>query len=167
MERIRTIEEAKKKMLRSVEYYKIRLEAWEKVTRNYKKDGAPFSVLSKNFNNCSFVNEYGTNKIKVNFWSESAGYESDTIYLDGNVYNGLEAATTPDAVQARINKAMENYKTWLEIDSRGAAEIENQIKEIQPLLDTLKEAIKRAEKETNTHYTIQGYIKSYLGILND
>lgn len=59
MERINSIQEAKKKMETSVNYYKCRIEAWEAVQRQCKKNGEPFAVLSKNFSNCDFSDEYG------------------------------------------------------------------------------------------------------------
>lgn len=41
---------------------------------------------------------------------------------------------------------------------------ESQLEAINPALEALKQAIAEA-KETNTHYTMQAYIKEYLRIL--
>ena len=98
MERIYNKEDAKKRMQRSVNFYQIRIEAWENVERVTKKDGSDFAILSKNFKNCEFLTEYGSNKIRVHFHTNENGYEHDDIYLDGDGY-GRQAATTPEAVQ--------------------------------------------------------------------
>lgn len=166
MERIYNKEDAKKRMQRSVNFYQIRIEAWENVERVTKKDGSDFAILSKNFKNCEFLTEYGSNKIRVHFHTNENGYEHDDIYLDGDGY-GRQAATTPEAVQDRITKILENYKTWLAKDQKGLETIEQQIDDITPELETLKTFLKAAENETNTHYTLKSYIKNFLGILND
>ena len=162
MEKIYTIEDAKKKTQKSVNYYACRIEAWEKVTRNFKKDGGTFAILSKNFSNCDFRTEYGSPRIFVYFTNENGYRDSDYITL----YANGEETTTPEGVQAQMNGLVEKYRKWLEVDTIGLESIEDQIKAIMPQLDTLKEAITEA-KTTNTHYTMQSFIKNYLGILND
>lgn len=168
MERITNIEEAKKKMEKSVNFYKCRIEAWEAVTRNRTKTGEAYKILSKNFNNCTFEPYIGDRAIFVKFTDENGHTTRDNINLAPNMYiKGFEeAAETPEAVQMRIDRTIENYKKWYETDKRGLAEIEKQLKEIEPELKKLKEAIKAA-KETNTQYTMQSYIKNYLNILNE
>lgn len=162
MERIYTIEDAKAKMQKSVEYYACRIEAWQKVERLYKKDGSNFSVLSKNFSNCSFTEEYGTKKLIVNFRDETGAYSRDDIYLSKNSYQ--EAKDTPEAIEESIKGVIANYEAWKEKDEKGLADIERQLEAINPALESLKQAIAEA-KETNTHYTMQAYIKEYLRIL--
>lgn len=164
METIRTIPEAKAKMEKSCKYYAVRLAAWENVKRLYKKNGEPFATLSKNFSGAKFIEKYGNRYIEVHFKDESGAYNYDNITLMRNAYKGLEEATTPDEVESRINAQIETYRNWLEIDKNGAKEIENQINNITPELEKIKEALKAAE-ETNTHYTIQAYVKSYLKIV--
>lgn len=162
MERIYTIEDAKAKMQKSVEYYACRIEAWKKVTRLYKKDGGNFSVLSKNFSGCSFVNRFTINRVEVAFRDENGTWTTDDITIDANCYE--EAADTPEAIEKRITALIEKYEAWKEKDEKGLAEIERQLEEINPALESLKKAIAEA-KETNTHYTMQSYIKEYLRIL--
>lgn len=163
MERIYTIEDAKAKMQKSVKYYACRIEAWKKVTRLYKKDGGNFSVLSKNFSGCSFVNRFSSNRVEVTFRDENNSWTTENIIIDANRYE--EAADTPEAIEKRITALIEKYEAWKEKDEKGLAEIEAQINNILPLLDTIKSALKDAEEETNTHYTIKAYIKEYLRIL--
>lgn len=160
MEKIRSIQEAKAKAQRSVDYYNARVEAWERVKRLYTKGGQPFKVLSKNFENLTFREEYGSKKATVFFYTKTSGYEHDDIYL-----TDIEELT-PDAVSERIAKVIDNYKEWREKDEKGLAEIESQLAAIEKPLEALKAAI-TAGKETNTNYIIQSYIKNYLGILND
>lgn len=165
MERIYTIEDAKAKMQKSVEYYACRIEAWKKVERLYKKDGKPFAVLSKNFNNLTLMNRFGSNEAVVYFKDENGRYENDYINLEANSYTKEEAADTPEAIDKRITALIEKYEAWKEKDEKGLAEIEAQINNILPSLDTIKAALKDAEEETNTHYTIKAFIKEYLRIL--
>lgn len=164
MERIYTIDQAKAKMQKSVNYYDARINAWESVTRKYKKDGSDFKNLSQCFSGVTFVTEYGSNKIRVYFHTDESGYEHDDIYLDGDSY-GREAADTAEKVQERIAGVIANYKTWYEKDKKGLAEIENQIAQIKPLLDKINSVIDDAETETNSHHTLRAYIKGALKIL--
>lgn len=164
MERIYTIEDAKAKMQKSVNYYACRIEAWKKVERLYKKDGKPFAVLSKNFNNLTLMNRFGSNEAVVYFKDENGRYENDYINLEANNYTKEEAADTPEAIEKRITALIEKYEAWKEKDEKGLADIERQLEAINPALESLKQAIAEA-KETNTHYTMQAYIKEYLRIL--
>lgn len=162
MERIYSIEDAKAKMQKSVEYYACRIEAWKKVERLYKKDGSNFSVLSKNFSNCNFTEEYGTKKLRITFRDENGEYTRDDIYLSKNCYD--DAKDTPEAIEESIKGVIAKYEKWKQTDEKGLAEIESQLEAINPALEALKQAIAEA-KETNTHYTMQAYIKEYLRIL--
>lgn len=162
MERIYTIEDAKAKMQKSVEYYACRIEAWKKVERLYKKDGKPFTVLSKNFSNLTFTSRFTSNYITVNFKDENGFYQTDEVLISATYKT--EAADTPEAIEKRINAVIENYEAWKEKDEKGLADIERQLEAIKPALEELKKAIEAA-KETNTHYTMQAYIKEYLRIL--
>lgn len=165
--RIYTKQDATEKMKNSVNYYAVRIAAWKNVQRVTKKDGGNFAVLSKNFVNAQFLTEYHINKIQVHFMDENGRYCSDYISLDGNAYTKEPAATTPELVQDRINKIINNYIEWMEKDQKGLDQIENQIDQITPELEKIKNIIDKAKEETNTHYTLQNYIKNYLHILND
>lgn len=160
MERIYNKENAKKKMEKSVSYYQVRIEAWEKVKRVYKKDGSNFKVLSKNFEGCTFYNEYSLNKCGINFYDPFEGYTCDWITYSPET-------ETPDSIEKKINGVIENYKKWLDRDLAGLEAIEKQIDHITPLLEELKNYIKQSEEETNTHYVLKSYVKNYLGCLND
>lgn len=164
MREIRSIKDAKEKMEKSVKYYACRIEAWEKVTRLYKKDGNNFSVLSKNFKDLNFRNRFGSEEAVIYFKDENGAYADDYINLEANSYTHEEKATTPEEVEKRINALIEKYRSWKEIDEKGLTEIERQLEAINPLLEELKQAISEA-KETNTHYTMQSYIKNVLEIL--
>lgn len=159
MDRITSIAEAKAKMQKSVDYYASRIEAWKKVERLYKKDGKPFTVLSKNFKGATFVKKsyyYNQEELTV-YFKDAYGYQNDYI----NVYTEKD---TPDTIEQAIKNQIANYEAWKEKDEKGLADIERQLEAIKPLLDELNKAINEA-KETNTNYTMQGYIKYCLGIL--
>lgn len=162
MERITNINEAKEKMIKSCNYYKCRIEAWKKVARAKTKSGADFKILSKNFNNCSFCERYGSDRIEVCFKNELGYYTTDDITL---CQNGRELET-PDEIENAIRERIENYNKWLTIDEKGATEIEKQLTEILPQIEILKKAIADA-KATNTHYTMQSFIKNSLNIIVD
>ena len=150
-----------------IEYYQVRIEAWESVERLRKKDGSDFAILSKNFKNATLLNEYGSNKIRVYFHTDKNGYESDDIYLNANVYIGLEAAKTPDDIESRIKYQIDQYKHWLIRANKALETIENTLAGITPILDQLSDVIDQGKKDTDTNYIIQQYIKDYLHILND
>lgn len=67
-------------------------------------------------------------------------------------------------MQAKIDGLITKYKEWLEKDLAGLAAIESQLKSIDEALQTIKTAVEAA-KQTNTHYTLQAYIKGYLNII--
>lgn len=160
MERIYSIEDAKAKMQKSVKFYACRIEAWKNVTRLYKKDGKPFAILSKNFEGAKFVQKsyyHNQEEFTIYFTDENGSYQTDYI----NVYTEKD---TPDSIEKAIKDRIEQYEAWKEKDERGLADIERQLEAINPALEELKKAIEAA-KETNTHYTMQAYIKEYLRIL--
>ena len=164
MERIYTVQEAVQKMQKSADYYRVRIEAWEKVKRVYKKDGGDFANLARNFEGAKFEPWLGDQVIKVYFRDECGAYESDYINLKGNAYKNEPDADTADAVQEKITKHIANYKKWLEINTKGAEQIAGQIEEMAEALETLKNIIEKG-RETNTHYTLRNYIKNDLDIL--
>lgn len=49
-----TKNECLEKLLYAKESYLQKIKAWQKVQRQYKKDGSPFAIMSKNFNNAYF-----------------------------------------------------------------------------------------------------------------
>jgi hypothetical protein len=162
MERIYNIEDAKKRTLRSVNFYKKRIEAWENVKRIYTKTGANFKILSKNFTGCSFCCKYGDNRIEVCFRDETNSYATDWINLDANYRE--PAKDTPDKIETAIKDLVKHYKENETKNARGLEIIENELKKLEPELNKLKKTIE-AGKEYNINYTMQAYIKEYLHIL--
>lgn len=164
MEKFYTIEEARQKMQKSVNFYALRIEAWKNVKRIYKKDGGSFSILSKNFENLKFRNRFGSNEAAVYFVDECGRYADDYINLEANNYTHEEAATTPEAIESKISALIAKYEAWKERDEKGLAEIESRLNAISDALETIKKAVKDAE-QVNAHYTMQAYIKGYLNII--
>jgi hypothetical protein len=166
MDKIYNIEQAKEKMKKSAKYYEVRIKAWENVKRLYKKDGGEFAILGKNFSGAKITTKpwnADDKIIEVCFRDENGSWTTDYIGLYATQYN--DEADTPEKVQNRINDLIEKYKSWYEKDKKGAEQIEKQIKAIIPLLDKINKTLDTAKQETNTHYTIQGYIAQYLNIL--
>lgn len=152
---------AKEEMQKSVDYYTARIEAWEKVKRLYTKSGQPFKVLSKNFENLRFVEEYGSKKARVFFREKNGAYAWDDIYLT-DIYNNGDV--TPDAIAEKIANTLTNYKAWEEKDKRGADAVAGQIDVLKESLETIKKAIEES-KAVNTQCVLKGYVKDFLGIL--
>lgn len=163
MERIFTIEDAKKALEKRLSYYTARVEAWEKVERVRKKDGGDFATLSKNFTNCKFITKYGTDEIDVYFYSPFEGHNWDWLTISGNAY-GTEPADTADKIAERIAERIALYNGYIETTKQGLETIGEQLEAIAPELEALKKAIKEAEK-TDCKFVMQGYIKEYLRIL--
>lgn len=161
MDRITNAQDARENMLKSCKYYETRIKAWENVKRQKTKNGQDFKILSKNFTNCTFLKEYGDNKIYIYFKDETGAYNRDYINLSGNSYK--QEITTADALEFAILETIENYKTYYEMDKAGAAAITEQIKNINDSLLVINKVLHDAEN-VNTHYTLKAYIKHFLSI---
>lgn len=77
-------ENCKKELEKKLDYHKSLLEAWSKVTRNYKKDGQPFADLAKNFSGVSVYNakytlQSGVKELTVCTQSQKNGWISEYI----------------------------------------------------------------------------------------
>ena len=164
MSRIYELQDAKNKLQNSVDYYAVRIAAWQSVKRLTKKDGGNFAILSKNFDGARFVSCYGSPYLRVSFKDERGAYNYDDICLNENVYLHFPAADDPDKVAARIDYTISKYQENREKALKGLETIDGQIKSITPLLDSLKTAIKAAEAVGN-NYILRDYIKTYLGII--
>lgn len=75
----------KTELTKRLSYEKSILQAWEKVTFPTKKDGTPFKVMSKNFENAKFYNDITAwrdyeKKLKVVTFDNLNGYISEDIY---------------------------------------------------------------------------------------
>ena len=162
MDRITNLQDAQLKIKKSIAYYEDRINAWQQVKRVYKKDGGIFQNIDRNFTNAHLLSEYGSNKVRVNFRSTYEGYTYDDLYLKNITFDGTPE--TYNAIETHIQNLIENYKKWRDIDKAGLEKIESQLDQINPLLNDLKQIIKQAEVETNTHYVLKAYIKHCLGI---
>ena len=54
---MKTLEDIKKELTRTLKEHEALLQAWNNVNRLYKKDGSSFSILSKNFENANIQDE--------------------------------------------------------------------------------------------------------------
>lgn len=80
------ITELKKRL----DWYESACAAWKKVEFVTKKDGKPFTILSKNIRNATIrVNEYslvsGSKKIGICTWTKYQGWITDDFALNENV----------------------------------------------------------------------------------
>lgn len=80
----------KTEIKKRISEHKTLLQAWENVTFPTKKDGTPFKIMSKNFENAKFYNDITAwhdyeKKLKVNAFDELNGYISEDIYCYNQV----------------------------------------------------------------------------------
>lgn len=78
------LEGIKTELNKRLSYEKSILQAWENVTFPTKKDGTPFKVMSKNFENAKFYNDITAwhdyeKKLKVGTFDDLNGYIDESI----------------------------------------------------------------------------------------
>lgn len=149
-------DEMLKKLENDLDYHLCCLEAWEKVKRNRKKDGADFAIISKNFENakydCASYSDMNHPEISVFFRTNKTGYREDSlicyIYMDQlqkddprreentTQENGFTRKTilfSPDEIMERIEKRKEYHK--------------NKIKELKKQIKNLDSVFLYCDKE--------------------
>ena len=76
----RPLDEWREKLQANADHARSRAELWRKVKRLYKKDGAPFATLSKNFDGVRIIEEYNALKLEASGRTDGGAYISDTLY---------------------------------------------------------------------------------------
>lgn len=77
---LKPLEDWQKELKRRADEARDRAEIWQRVKRNYKKDGKPFAILSKNFDGVKVIEEYGALKLEIYGRTEKNIFVSDTLY---------------------------------------------------------------------------------------
>lgn len=130
------------------------LEAWENVTFPTKKDGTPFSSMSKNFNGAKYhAGDYamqpGENKLTVYTSTKLSGYINDTIdcyNLICDMKNENQLAKTQNYMPKQ-SYLKQVYCFDME-DIKEA--ITNRIAQLEKDIDRLNNEIENAENVFNT-----------------
>lgn len=76
----RPLDEWREKLQANADHARSRAELWRQVKRLYKKDGAPFATLSKNFDGVRIIEEYNALKLEVSGRTDGGAYISDILY---------------------------------------------------------------------------------------
>lgn len=133
---------------KQLDYHKSLATAWEKVTRNYKKNGEPFADLAKNFNSVSISNARYSLKpekeITVCTQTEKNGYQSESISnADLVKYSNIK----PDESRIITEPCLEPY-FYLTIDEIGV-KIAEKIEIHEKRVAELEKAIRENDKDNN------------------
>lgn len=138
---------------REAEEYETIAELWEKVTRDHKKDGSDFSIMSKNFSGCAFKEPHlmkmhaYEKEITVSGRTKSGRFV--TNYIDNYKcvkYTNIKVEEsrvinerflepyfylTADEIETLIKETAANYRKWAETareraeNATAAAELYN------------------------------------------
>lgn len=158
-------ENIKKELEKKLDYHKALLEAWQKVTRNYKKDGKPFQDLQKNFNNARVYNKAYSMKpekeIRVDTCTKLNGYINESV---DNCELAKYTKFTPDESRIIKESFLEPYfyLTLEEIE----AKIEERKAYHEKRIAELEKAIKENKKDNERAEKILEYIEKELAKVN-
>ncbi len=153
-----SLDDIKARIEDAIDFYKARIDAWEKVTRVHKKDGKDYAILSHNFTNCKFNSDFGWDrKITVYFKTASEGYTDDYI----NLPDADEDALTPDEIERKINDLIEDYKQWLENEEHDLGICEEVGTEfITTVYTALKKVeVASADNRSTLYYACRDYME--------
>lgn len=168
-------EQARKKIEKDLDYNKSLLEGWQKVTRNYKKDGKPFANLKQNFNNVYIKNSISSlhpeeKEICISVCSNMSGYLSDWITNSALIrYEGEEFKPsedriikesflepyfylTTDEIEIKINKKIEYYSRRIEELNKALEALNKDLETMTNLLEYMAGEISKMSPEAATYF---------------
>lgn len=176
----------KTELNKRLSYEKSILQAWENVTFPTKKDGTPFKVLSKNFENAKFYNDITAwhdyeKKLKVGIFDELNGYISEDI----NCYNQVKYISDKSRLE-KVSNIMpkepmleqmyvydlsdikEEIQKTIERHKENIVSLKKQIiqaeKAYNDFVETYRKAIQELEenagKETSLFYAVRDTVKT-------
>lgn len=181
---MKSLDTIKKELEKDLDRCAVLADAWSAVTRNRKKDGKDFSVMSKNFSGCSFSdNQYSFHTkekiIRVCKWSALQGYMSDEMKTtetlspykkDNYPEDETRIITSPglcpyyffnaDEIENKIRERVEYFR-------KAAAEARADLAVIDTVFQSFQEAIDTAYKtmsgkvSAHTAYKCREYMQNY------
>lgn len=159
--------DVRSELTRNLNRYKSLKDAWEKVTYPTKKDGSPFKVLSKNFENATLKQwpyAIHTYQLVLNVYTyakhENGTSEaiSDTIYCYSNTE---ERSLTLDEIKVLVADRIAYYKTLIK-------NVESDLKALHELYTSFYDSYKSAIDKLNaacadksTYYAIKKCVTEY------
>lgn len=126
---LKPLEDWQKELKRRADEARNRAEIWQRVKRNYKKDGKPFAILSKNFDGVKVIEEYGALKLEIYGRTEKNIFVSDTLY------------NSERFPLKNIDDIIPSIKKYIEYLTESAKEYENILNNSAKIYDDVFSAI--------------------------
>lgn len=142
------------------------LEAWENVSFPVKKDGKPFSVLSKNIDGAkysakSYAMQAGENELTIYTWSSISGYIHDSI----DAYN-LICYMKDEKMLAKTENYMPKVSYLNQVYKYDLDDIKNAIaSRVSYLKDYIDDLEKQLEKSALVYRHFRDAYASAMNIL--
>ena len=157
MEFFGTVKAAQNNKQKKIENFKLELQAWQNVTRVYKRGGGDYASIQKNFENCRLYSVGGESFIIEVCFKDVRGIRNYVTRL----MKGENGTLKADEVQALIDRQIKSLYKSIDDERRGIDLIEKQLDEIRPQLDLIVKAMDDAKK-TGTDEELKGLIACYL-----
>lgn len=140
------LEGIKTELNKRLSYEKSILQAWENITFPTKKDGTPFKVMSKNFENAKFYNDITAwhdyeKKLKVGTFDDFNGYIDESI----SCYEMVKYITDKSMLEKTGNIMPKEPM----LEQVYVYDLDDIKKEIQKTINRHKENIVSLEKQIN------------------
>lgn len=153
------LEGIKTELNKRLSYEKSILQAWENVTFPTKKDGTPFKVMSKNFENAKFYNDITAwhdyeKKLKVGTFDDLNGYIDESI----SCYEMVKYITNKSMLEKTGNIMPKEPM----LEQVYVYDLDDIKKEIQKTINRHKENIVSLEKQINrAEKTYNDFVEAY------
>lgn len=153
------LEGIKTELNKRLSYEKSILQAWENVTFPTKKDGTPFKVMSKNFENAKFYNDITAwhdyeKKLKVGTFDDLNGYIDESF----SCYEMVKYITD----KSMLEKTGNIMPKELMLEQVYVYDLDDIKKEIQKTINRHKENIVSLEKQINrAEKTYNDFVEAY------
>lgn len=187
MDKIYNYEDIKNRLQESIEYYDTLVKLWESVEYPTKKDGTPFKVLSKNFENAYIgkyypVEDWSNPYLTVYGRDDRGNFQEDHMSLVADKYNksvpehnpDRETRTTGwgytneimtlDEIKQTIKERVEMFKDCKDKTEKALAISEKKFKEVQQKVLELKDIIYSEEVEavdSGLEYSLREYVAGF------
>jgi len=166
-------EKVMERLEKQLDYHETMLEAWSKVTRNYKKNGEPFADLAKNFSglnvyNARYTLQTNVKELSITAMSNKNGYITEYIentelvkytklnptpdriikesYLEEYFY------LTPDELTDKIKTKIEYHAGRIEALKKAIRENKKDNKVMEKLLDTITKELAKVNPDAASYY---------------
>lgn len=161
------------KLEKDLDYHTSLRNAWKEVTRNYKKDGKPFSNLAKNFNglyvsNSRYSLHEGEKELSVHICSNRNGYISEDITNCETVqYSKFSPSAdriikvscvkdyfflTVDEIESKIKDRIAYHENRIAKINKAIADSEHDNEILSNLMDYIEQELKKVNSDTASNF---------------